>query len=86
MDVIRYPRRGGPANGVASPGKRADWDKAQPGMTTCSETEARVYEAFTRLQIPYDRFEHPPVATVEQAEQYLGWHRRGAFQEPLLAK
>jgi Ala-tRNA(Pro) deacylase len=32
--------------------------------------EARVYEVLKTLGIPYTRHEHPPVFTVEQAEQY----------------
>ncbi len=33
-------------------------------------TEARVYETLDGLGIPYTRHEHPPVFTVEQAEQH----------------
>ncbi len=32
--------------------------------------EEQVYDALARLEIPYGRYEHPPVATVEQAEAY----------------
>ena len=39
-------------------------------MTAPDEREQRVYDVLTQLAIPYQRFEHPPVATVEEAEQY----------------
>ncbi len=34
------------------------------------EREAEVYSALRRLGISWERFEHPPVFTVEQAEEY----------------
>jgi Ala-tRNA(Pro) deacylase len=45
--------------------------------------EAKVYEVLNRLGIPYTRHEHPPVFTVEQAEQYwtdiTGAHCKNLF-------
>jgi len=45
--------------------------------------EARVYEALDQLGIPYKRHEHPPVFTVEQAEQHWtdieGLHCKNLF-------
>jgi len=35
-----------------------------------AETELKVLEALDRLGIPYVRHEHPPVATVEEAEKH----------------
>jgi Ala-tRNA(Pro) deacylase len=34
--------------------------------------EEAVYERLSGLEIPYERYEHPPVATVEEAEKYWG--------------
>ncbi len=39
-------------------------------MAVADEHEQRVYDVLAELTIPYQRFEHPPVATVEEAEQY----------------
>jgi Ala-tRNA(Pro) deacylase len=39
-------------------------------MVVPDEREQRVYDVLAELAIPYQRFEHPPVATVEEAEQY----------------
>ncbi|MBN1271410.1 MAG: prolyl-tRNA synthetase associated domain-containing protein [Candidatus Aminicenantes bacterium] len=36
------------------------------------EKEKEVYDVLTGLGIPFKRFEHPPVFTVEEAEKY--WH------------
>jgi Ala-tRNA(Pro) deacylase len=41
---------------------------------TISTTEARVLQTLDDLKIPYQRFEHPPVATVKEAEQYSDLH------------
>jgi Ala-tRNA(Pro) deacylase len=32
--------------------------------------EARVYDVLNQLAIPYERFQHPPVTTVEEAEAH----------------
>ncbi len=37
-------------------------------------TEARVLEALETMKIPFERFEHPPVATVQEAEKYGDLH------------
>ncbi|NQT79931.1 MAG: prolyl-tRNA synthetase associated domain-containing protein [Candidatus Aminicenantes bacterium] len=37
-----------------------------------SEGEQKVYELLEKLGITFDRHEHPPVFTVEEAEQYWG--------------
>lgn len=37
-----------------------------------AESEQKVYEVLERLGISYDRHEHPPVFTVDQAEQHWG--------------
>ena len=37
-----------------------------------SEGEQKVYEVLEKLGITFDRHEHPPVFTVEEAEQYWG--------------
>ena len=34
------------------------------------EAEQRLYDFLNQLNIPYKRYEHPPVYTVEEAEQY----------------
>ncbi|MEI8131023.1 MAG: prolyl-tRNA synthetase associated domain-containing protein [Leptolinea sp.] len=39
--------------------------------------EVPVYETLNRLGIPFERFEHPPVATVEEAQQYDDLHEGG---------
>ncbi len=39
-----------------------------------SAPEARVLDALDKMNIPYERFEHPPVATVKDAEQYSDLH------------
>lgn len=39
-------------------------------MSEYSSAEQRVYETLSRLQISWERYEHPPVFTVEQAEEY----------------
>jgi len=36
------------------------------------DSEQKVYEVLERLGISYDRHEHPPVFTVDQAEQHWG--------------
>lgn len=36
------------------------------------ENEQKVYDILDKLCISYDRHEHPPVFTVDQAEQYWG--------------
>lgn len=45
--------------------------------------EAKVYAVLDQLGIPYDRHEHPPVFTVEQAEQHWtdieGLHCKNLF-------
>ncbi|MCK4646442.1 MAG: prolyl-tRNA synthetase associated domain-containing protein [Candidatus Aminicenantes bacterium] len=47
------------------------------------ENEQKVYEALERLNISYVRHEHPPVFTVEEAEQYwediTGAHCKNIF-------
>lgn len=35
-----------------------------------SPSEIRVYETLNRLSIPFERFEHPPVTTVAEAQQF----------------
>jgi Ala-tRNA(Pro) deacylase len=40
-----------------------------------AEIERKVLEALDRLGIPYVRHEHPPVATVEEAEKHWGGMR-----------
>ncbi|MDH4271670.1 MAG: prolyl-tRNA synthetase associated domain-containing protein, partial [Candidatus Aminicenantes bacterium] len=46
-------------------------------------SEAKVYEVLNGLGIPYTRHEHPPVFTVEQAEQHwtniTGAHCKNLF-------
>ena len=48
-----------------------------------TENEQKVYEALERLNISYVRHEHPPVFTVEEAEQYwediTGAHCKNIF-------
>jgi Ala-tRNA(Pro) deacylase len=48
-----------------------------------SEKEQKVYEALDKLDIPYVRHEHPPVFTVEEAEQHweniTGAHCKNLF-------
>jgi Ala-tRNA(Pro) deacylase len=39
-----------------------------------SDSEARVLETLDKMNIPYMRFEHPPVATVKEAEKYGDLH------------
>jgi Ala-tRNA(Pro) deacylase len=39
-------------------------------MDTAAAREARVYAVLDELGIAYQRFEHPPVATVEEAEAH----------------
>jgi Ala-tRNA(Pro) deacylase len=39
-----------------------------------SSSEARVLESLDKMHIPYERFEHPPVATVQEAEKYGDLH------------
>jgi Ala-tRNA(Pro) deacylase len=42
-----------------------------------SSQEMAVFETLNRLGIPFERFEHPPVATVEEAQQYDDLHPDG---------
>lgn len=48
-----------------------------------TENEEKVYEALNKLSIPYTEHEHPPVYTVEQAENYWenieGTHCKNIF-------
>lgn len=39
-----------------------------------SSIEARILKTLNTLQIPYERYEHPPVATVREAEQFSDMH------------
>jgi Ala-tRNA(Pro) deacylase len=39
-----------------------------------SPSETRVLETLDEMHIPYERFEHPPVATVQEAEKYGDLH------------
>jgi Ala-tRNA(Pro) deacylase len=39
-----------------------------------SSAETRVLETLDKMNIAYERFEHPPVATVKEAEQYGELH------------
>jgi Ala-tRNA(Pro) deacylase len=39
-----------------------------------STSEIRVLQALDEMHIPFERFEHPPVATVKEAEQYSDLH------------
>jgi Ala-tRNA(Pro) deacylase len=39
-----------------------------------SSSETRVLETLEKMNIPYERFEHPPVATVQEAEKYGELH------------
>jgi Ala-tRNA(Pro) deacylase len=39
-----------------------------------SDSEARVLETLVKMNIPFMRFEHPPVATVKEAEKYGDLH------------
>jgi len=39
-----------------------------------SNSEIRVLQALEELHIPFERFEHPPVSTVKEAEQYSDLH------------
>lgn len=41
---------------------------------TISPTEATILQTLDNLKIPYQRFEHPPVATVKEAELYSDLH------------
>lgn len=47
------------------------------------DKEARVYEVLGELAIPYTRYEHPPVYTVEEAEKHwthiVGAHCKNLF-------
>jgi len=56
------------------------WFKIE-AMST--ENEEKVYEVLKKLGIPYTKHEHPPVYTVEQAEQYWedieGTHCKNIF-------
>ena len=48
-----------------------------------TENEEKIYEVLKKLNIPYTKHEHPPVYTVEQAEQYWedieGTHCKNIF-------
>ena len=48
-----------------------------------TESEQKVYEFLEQLDIPYTRYEHPPVYTVEEAKQYWqdigGAHSKNLF-------
>ncbi|NMB56023.1 MAG: prolyl-tRNA synthetase associated domain-containing protein [Leptolinea sp.] len=39
-----------------------------------SSEETKILQTLEDLQIPYQRYEHPPVATVKEAEQYSDLH------------
>jgi Ala-tRNA(Pro) deacylase len=39
-----------------------------------STSETRLLQALEEMHIPFERFEHPPVATVKEAEQYSELH------------
>jgi Ala-tRNA(Pro) deacylase len=46
-------------------------------------TESKVYEVLKQLEIPYDRYEHPPVFTIEESMSYwkegAGVHCKNLF-------
>ncbi len=48
-----------------------------------TENEQKVYDLFDQLDIPYTRYEHPPVYTVEEAKKYWqdieGAHSKNLF-------
>lgn len=48
-----------------------------------TETEQKVYDTLDRLEIKYERYEHPPVYTVEEAGKYWkdikGAHAKNLF-------
>lgn len=41
---------------------------------TASDIEQKILQTLDEMNIPYERFEHPPVATVKEAEQYSDLH------------
>ncbi len=41
---------------------------------TASSNETRVLQSLAMMNIAYERFEHPPVATIAEAEQYSDLH------------